>query len=89
MCGRMFHKESDDVEKYVGGLPDMIRENVMSYQPKTMEQAIEFANDQMDQKSSLLLKDKLSRRGSWSLMRETIRGTNNKLRGRTLDGLTL
>ncbi|GJX28245.1 reverse transcriptase domain-containing protein [Tanacetum coccineum] len=32
------------------GLPDMIRGNVMSYQPKTMEKAIEFANDQMDQK---------------------------------------
>ncbi|GJT75943.1 hypothetical protein Tco_1042668 [Tanacetum coccineum] len=23
MCGRMFPKESDEVEKYVGGLPDM------------------------------------------------------------------
>ncbi|GKB43783.1 putative reverse transcriptase domain-containing protein [Tanacetum coccineum] len=50
MCGRMFHEESDEVEKYVSGLPDMIRGNVMSYQPKTMEKAIEFANDQMDQK---------------------------------------
>ncbi|GJU48187.1 putative reverse transcriptase domain-containing protein [Tanacetum coccineum] len=50
MCGRMFPEESDEVEKYVGGLPDMIRGNVMSYQPKTMEKAIEFANDQMDQK---------------------------------------
>ncbi|GKE50792.1 putative reverse transcriptase domain-containing protein, partial [Tanacetum coccineum] len=42
--------ESEEVEKYVGGLPDMIRGNVMSYQPKTMEKEIEFANDQMDQK---------------------------------------
>ncbi|GJR15473.1 putative reverse transcriptase domain-containing protein [Tanacetum coccineum] len=50
MCRRMFHKESEEVEKYVGGLPDMIRGNVMSCQPKTMEKAIEFANDQMDQK---------------------------------------
>ncbi|GJV58995.1 reverse transcriptase domain-containing protein [Tanacetum coccineum] len=50
MCGRMFHEESKEVEKYVGGLPDMIRGNVMSYQPKMMEKAIEFANDQMDQK---------------------------------------
>ncbi|GKE64011.1 putative reverse transcriptase domain-containing protein [Tanacetum coccineum] len=50
MCGRMFHEESDEVEKYVGGLPNMIRGNVMSYQPKTVEKAIEFANDQMDQK---------------------------------------
>ncbi|GJU22662.1 putative reverse transcriptase domain-containing protein [Tanacetum coccineum] len=50
---RMFHEESEEVEKYVGGLPDMIRGNVMSYQPKTMEKAIEtieFANEQMDQK---------------------------------------
>ncbi|GKC47442.1 putative reverse transcriptase domain-containing protein [Tanacetum coccineum] len=50
MCRRMFHEESDEVEKYVGGLPDMIRGNVMSYQPKTMEKAIEFGNDHMDQK---------------------------------------
>ncbi|GJU50008.1 putative reverse transcriptase domain-containing protein [Tanacetum coccineum] len=50
MYGRMFLEESDEVEKYVGGLPNMIRGNVMSYQPKTMEEAIKFANDQMDQK---------------------------------------
>ncbi|GJS18902.1 hypothetical protein Tco_0413374 [Tanacetum coccineum] len=50
MCGRMFHEESDKVKKYVGGLLDMIQGNVMSYQPKTMEKAIEFANDQMDKK---------------------------------------
>ncbi|GJR54519.1 hypothetical protein Tco_1405040 [Tanacetum coccineum] len=50
MCGRMFQEESDEVEKYVGGLPDMIQGNVMSYQPKTMEKAIKFANDQMDKK---------------------------------------
>ncbi|GJX66121.1 putative reverse transcriptase domain-containing protein [Tanacetum coccineum] len=43
-------KESDEVEKYVSGLPDMIRGNVMSYRPQTMEEVIEFANDQMDQK---------------------------------------
>ncbi|GKE82440.1 hypothetical protein Tco_1552440, partial [Tanacetum coccineum] len=40
----------DEVEKYVSGLPDMIRGNVMSYRPQTMEEVIEFANDQMDQK---------------------------------------
>ncbi|GJX37581.1 putative reverse transcriptase domain-containing protein [Tanacetum coccineum] len=43
-------KESDEVEKYVSGLPDLIRGNVMSYRPQTMEEVIEFANDQMDQK---------------------------------------
>nr|GEZ93726.1 hypothetical protein [Tanacetum cinerariifolium] len=39
-----------EVKKYVDGLPDMIQENVMSYQPKTMAKAIEFANDYMGKK---------------------------------------
>nr|GEU72509.1 putative reverse transcriptase domain-containing protein [Tanacetum cinerariifolium] len=43
-------KESDEIERYVGGLPKMIQGNVMSYEPKSMQKAIEFANDQMDQK---------------------------------------
>ncbi|GJX98114.1 putative reverse transcriptase domain-containing protein [Tanacetum coccineum] len=34
MCGRMFHEESEEVEKYVGGLPDMIRGNVMQVEQK-------------------------------------------------------
>nr|GEX50734.1 putative reverse transcriptase domain, ribonuclease H-like domain, aspartic peptidase domain protein [Tanacetum cinerariifolium] len=50
LCGRMFTEESDKIERYVGGLPEMIRGNVMSYEPKSMQKAIEFANDQMDQK---------------------------------------
>ncbi|GJU86856.1 hypothetical protein Tco_1294402 [Tanacetum coccineum] len=41
---------SDEVEKYVGGLPDLIHGNVMSYRLKTMQEAIEFINEQMDQK---------------------------------------
>ncbi|GKD92896.1 putative reverse transcriptase domain-containing protein, partial [Tanacetum coccineum] len=43
-------KGTDVVEKYVGGLPDMIHGNVMSARPKTMQEAIELANDLMDQK---------------------------------------
>ncbi|GJW17817.1 putative reverse transcriptase domain-containing protein [Tanacetum coccineum] len=42
--------ESDVVEKYVGGLPDIIQGNVMSTKPKTMEEAVEMANNLMDQK---------------------------------------
>ncbi|GJV83987.1 hypothetical protein Tco_1523885 [Tanacetum coccineum] len=30
--GRMFHEESEEVKKYVGGLPDMIWGNVMSFE---------------------------------------------------------
>ncbi|GJS27842.1 putative reverse transcriptase domain-containing protein [Tanacetum coccineum] len=47
---RMFLNESDQVEKYVGGLPGMIQGSVMDSKPKTMQEAIEIANDLMDQK---------------------------------------
>ncbi|GKF79496.1 hypothetical protein Tco_0235064, partial [Tanacetum coccineum] len=50
MCGRMFPEEFDEVEKYVGGLPDMIQGSVMASKPKTMQDAIEIENDLMDQK---------------------------------------
>nr|GEX54335.1 putative reverse transcriptase domain-containing protein [Tanacetum cinerariifolium] len=46
----MFFEESDQVEKYVGGLPDMIQGSVMASKPNTMQEAIEIANDPMDQK---------------------------------------
>nr|GFA36291.1 hypothetical protein [Tanacetum cinerariifolium] len=47
---RMFPEELDEIERYVGRLLEMIRGNVMSYEPKSMQKAIEFANDQMDKK---------------------------------------
>ncbi|GJR76348.1 putative ribonuclease H-like domain-containing protein [Tanacetum coccineum] len=52
MCGRMFPKESDEVEKYVDGFPDMIQGSVMTSKPKTMKDAIKFATKLMDQKIS-------------------------------------
>ncbi|GKD85438.1 reverse transcriptase domain-containing protein [Tanacetum coccineum] len=50
LCGRMFPEESDNIEKYVGGLPDMIHGSVMTYKPKTMQDAVEFATELMDKK---------------------------------------
>ncbi|GKE03259.1 reverse transcriptase domain-containing protein [Tanacetum coccineum] len=50
MCSRMFPEESDEIEKYVGGPPDMIHGNVMASKLKTMQDAIEFAIELMDQK---------------------------------------
>nr|GEV25618.1 putative reverse transcriptase domain-containing protein [Tanacetum cinerariifolium] len=50
MCGRMFPEESDQVEKYVGRLPDMIQGSVIASKPNTMQEAIEIANNLMDQK---------------------------------------
>ncbi|GJV64243.1 putative reverse transcriptase domain-containing protein [Tanacetum coccineum] len=50
LCGSMFPKESDEDEKYVSGLSDMIQGSVMTFKPKTMQDEIEFATELMDQK---------------------------------------
>ncbi|GKC09159.1 putative reverse transcriptase domain-containing protein [Tanacetum coccineum] len=50
MYGRMFPEESNEVEKYVGGLPNMIQGSVMASKPKKMQDAIEFPTELMDQK---------------------------------------
>ncbi|GKF08171.1 putative reverse transcriptase domain-containing protein [Tanacetum coccineum] len=52
MYVRMFPEESDKIEKYVGGLPDMIHRSVMASKPKTMQDAIKFAIELMDKKIS-------------------------------------
>ncbi|GKB01002.1 RNA-directed DNA polymerase, eukaryota [Tanacetum coccineum] len=45
---------SDKIEKYVGGLPDMIHGSVMASKPKTMQDAIEFTTKLIDKKISTL-----------------------------------
>ncbi|GKA86938.1 putative reverse transcriptase domain-containing protein [Tanacetum coccineum] len=47
---KMFPEKSNEVEKYVIGLPDMIHGSVKASKPKTMQEAIEFATELMDQK---------------------------------------
>ncbi|GJZ81285.1 putative reverse transcriptase domain-containing protein [Tanacetum coccineum] len=54
LCVRMFSEESNKIEKYVGGLPDMIHGSVMASRPKTMQDAIEMATELMDKKISTL-----------------------------------
>ncbi|GJU50283.1 reverse transcriptase domain-containing protein [Tanacetum coccineum] len=48
MYARMFPEESDKIERYVRGLPDMIHGSVMVSKPKTMQDAIEFVTELMD-----------------------------------------
>nr|GEZ33174.1 putative reverse transcriptase domain-containing protein [Tanacetum cinerariifolium] len=50
MCDRMFPEESNVVEKYVGGLPDMIHRSMKASKPKIMQEAIEFTTKLMDRK---------------------------------------
>ncbi|GJS11931.1 putative reverse transcriptase domain-containing protein [Tanacetum coccineum] len=46
----MFPKEYDKIEKYVGGIPDMLYGSVMTSKPQIMQDAIEFATGLMDKK---------------------------------------
>ncbi|GJR67287.1 hypothetical protein Tco_0013352 [Tanacetum coccineum] len=50
LCVRMFPEELDKIERYVGGLPDMIHRSVVASKPKTMQEAIEMATKLMDKK---------------------------------------
>ncbi|GJU79443.1 putative reverse transcriptase domain-containing protein [Tanacetum coccineum] len=52
LCVRMFPEESDKIERYVGGFPDMIHSSVVASKPKTMQEAIEMAIELMDKKIS-------------------------------------
>nr|GEW05085.1 retrotransposon protein, putative, Ty3-gypsy subclass [Tanacetum cinerariifolium] len=50
MCDRMFPEESAKVERYIGGLPNMIHGSVKASKPQSMQEAIEFATEMMDKK---------------------------------------
>ncbi|GJU36537.1 putative reverse transcriptase domain-containing protein [Tanacetum coccineum] len=50
MCTKFLTDETEKVDQYISGLPDNIHGNVMSARPKTLDDAIELANDLMDQK---------------------------------------
>ncbi|GJT25298.1 putative reverse transcriptase domain-containing protein [Tanacetum coccineum] len=48
LCDRMFPEETDKIERYVGGMPDLIYSSVVASKPKTMQEAIEMATKLMD-----------------------------------------
>nr|GFC90449.1 hypothetical protein [Tanacetum cinerariifolium] len=45
-------READKIKRYVGGLPDVIHESVVASRPKTMQEAIEMANELMDKRNN-------------------------------------
>nr|GFC79774.1 hypothetical protein [Tanacetum cinerariifolium] len=44
---RMFFEESNKIEKYIEGLPDMIHGSVVASKPKTMQEAVEIETELM------------------------------------------
>ncbi|GJT38820.1 putative reverse transcriptase domain-containing protein [Tanacetum coccineum] len=52
LYGRMFPEESDKIEKYVGGLPDMIHGIVVASKPKTMQDANQQQQQQQNKRQN-------------------------------------
>nr|GEU33363.1 hypothetical protein [Tanacetum cinerariifolium] len=52
LCVRMFPEEADKIERYVGGLPDVIHGSVVASRPKTMQEEIEMAHELMDKRNN-------------------------------------
>ncbi|GJX08937.1 putative reverse transcriptase domain-containing protein [Tanacetum coccineum] len=50
LCDRMFPVRTDKIERYVGGMPDLIYSSVVASKPKTMQEAIEMATELMDRR---------------------------------------
>nr|GEZ63435.1 putative reverse transcriptase domain-containing protein [Tanacetum cinerariifolium] len=50
LCTRMVPDEKDKVERFIGGLPDNIQENVIAADPARLQYAIRIANHLMDKK---------------------------------------
>ncbi|GKG05959.1 reverse transcriptase domain-containing protein, partial [Tanacetum coccineum] len=50
ICTKFCANETENIDKYVCGLPDNIYGNVKSARPKTLDKTIELANNLMDQK---------------------------------------
>ncbi|GKC69236.1 putative reverse transcriptase domain-containing protein, partial [Tanacetum coccineum] len=89
MCGRMFPVESDEVEKYVGGLPDMIQGSVMASNPKTMQDAIEFPTELVDQKIQTFADRQAEKKESLMTTQEITRINSILSKGKMWQGPTL
>nr|GEU42139.1 hypothetical protein [Tanacetum cinerariifolium] len=50
LCTKMVPEEEDRIERYVGGIPENIQWNVMSAEPKGLQNASRLADSLMDQK---------------------------------------
>nr|GEY06283.1 putative reverse transcriptase domain-containing protein [Tanacetum cinerariifolium] len=50
ICTKFVADETEEIDKYVSGLPDNIYRNAKASKPKMLDETIELANDLMDQK---------------------------------------
>ncbi|GJX28336.1 reverse transcriptase domain-containing protein [Tanacetum coccineum] len=53
MCTKMVPEEEDQVEKFIGGLPDNIQGNVIAIEPTGLQDVVRIANNLIDQKPNV------------------------------------
>nr|GEZ25182.1 hypothetical protein [Tanacetum cinerariifolium] len=75
LCGRMFLEEFDKIEKYIGGLLDMIHGSVVASKPKTMQEAITIETELMDQKIRTFVEREIASKRKFE---NTSRSTQNQ-----------
>ncbi|GJY39249.1 putative reverse transcriptase domain-containing protein [Tanacetum coccineum] len=78
MCSRMFPEEIDKIEKYIGGLPDMIHGSVKASKPKTMQEAIEFTTELMDEKTHVYAERQEERKRKYDDLSKNNKNQQNK-----------
>nr|GEX33702.1 reverse transcriptase domain-containing protein [Tanacetum cinerariifolium] len=67
----------DEVEKYAGGLPDMIQGSVMASKSKKMQDAIKFETELMDQKIRTLAERQAKTKGNLKTLQGTTKTNSN------------
>nr|GFD27160.1 hypothetical protein [Tanacetum cinerariifolium] len=80
----MFSEESDKIEKYIRGLPNMIHGSVVASKPRTMQKAFEIATELMDKKiCTFAERETASKRKFENNSRNTQNQQQQQKRGRT------
>ncbi|GJS31580.1 hypothetical protein Tco_0492200 [Tanacetum coccineum] len=78
MCSRMFPEEIDKIKKYIGGLLDMIHRSVKASKLKTMQEAIEFTTELMDEKTHAYAERQAERKRKNDDLSKTNQNQQNK-----------
>ncbi|GJY43010.1 reverse transcriptase domain-containing protein [Tanacetum coccineum] len=78
MCSRMFPEEIDKIEKYIGGLPDMILGSVKASKSKTMQEVIEFTTELMEDKTQAYVERQAERKRKYDDLSKNNQNQQNK-----------
>ncbi|GKA65849.1 putative reverse transcriptase domain-containing protein [Tanacetum coccineum] len=71
-------EEIDKIEKYIGGLPDMIHGSVKASKPKSMQEVIEFTTELMDEKTHAYAERQAERKRKYDDLSKNNQNQQNK-----------